>query len=266
MRCAATSIASPILTSLSLSARLVVCSSAFHGLGTVRNPPGLQAALAEPWRSQRDIRQNRDAKHIARNRRPSDTETCLTFGVCLRCAKPRLSIPHLRCRRCSGLDGLRPILTRGYQHRFTNYVRRVRPYRIGYAAQFARPSMFRPYPSGNHGSFRAALRRRRLCADPFGVMQPPSRPPAKAGITPIPSVCTASSRNHICICRHAFGLSACHSRASEIPLYAFPRRSPSSAGRIVKEQILASRCHPLSWGRPSSVGVRATSDERNANG
>lgn len=35
---------------------------------------------------------------------------------------------------------------------------------------------------------------------------------------------------------------------------------------IVKEQILASRCHPLCWGRPSSVGVRATSDERNTNG
>lgn len=59
-------------------------------------------------------------------------------------------------------------VTRGYQHRFTNYVRRVRPYRIGYAVQLARPNRFHKYPSGNHGSFRAALRRRRLCADPFG--------------------------------------------------------------------------------------------------
>ena len=126
-------------------------------------------------------------------------------------------------------------------------VRRVRPYRIGYAVQLARPNRFRPYPSGNHGSFRAALRRRRLCADPFGVMQPPSRPPAKAGITPIPSVCTASSRNHVCICRHAFGLSACHSRASEIPLYAFPRRSPSA-------QVVLSKSKSSLRGVTRSVG------------
>lgn len=157
-------------------------------------------------------------------------------------------------------------VTRGYQHRFTNYVRRVRPYRIGYAVQLVRPNRLHPYPSGNHGSFRAALRRRRLCADPFGVMQPQSRPPANTGITPIPSVCTASSRNHICICRHAFGLSACHSRASVIPLYAFPRRSPSAQVVLSKSKSSHRGFTRSVGGRPSSVGVRATSDERNANG
>ena len=91
---------------------------------------------------------------------------------------------------------------------------------------------------------------------------------AKPRFTPIPSVCTASSRHHACICRHAFGLSACHMHTSLRHLCTL-RISASlaySAGRIVKERILASRCHPLCWGRPSSVGVRATSDERNANG
>ena len=157
-------------------------------------------------------------------------------------------------------------VTRDYQHRFTNYVRRVRPYRIGYAAQFAKPSMFRQYPSGNHGSFRAALRRRRLCADHYVVMRPPSQPPAEAGIRPIPSVShciITSSRLHLppriglirlsltCIRNHVIRISA------SLTL---------SAGHIVKEQVLASRCHPLGWGRPSSVGVCATSDERNTNG
>ena len=157
-------------------------------------------------------------------------------------------------------------VTRDYQHRFTNYVRRVRPYRIGYAAQLAKPSMFRQYPSGNHGSFRAALRRRRLCADHYVVMRPPSQPPAEAGSTPIPSVShciITSSRLHLppriglirlsltCIRNHVIRISA------SLTL---------SAGRIVKDQVLASRCHPLGWGRPSSVGVCATSDERNTNG
>ena len=61
-------------------------------------------------------------------------------------------------------------VTRGYQHRFTNYVRRVRPYRIGYAVQLARPNRFHKYPSGNHGSFRAALRRAPCSADHYVVM------------------------------------------------------------------------------------------------
>ena len=157
-------------------------------------------------------------------------------------------------------------VTRGYQHRFTNYVRRVRPYRIGYAAQFAKPSMFRPYPSGNHGSFRATLRRRRLCADHLVVMRPTSQPPAEAGITPIPSVShciITSSRLHLpprfglirlsltCIRNHVIRISASLT----------PR-----AGRLVKEQVLASRCHPFCWRRPSSVGLRPTSDERCTSG
>ena len=56
--------------------------------------------------------------------------------------------------------------------------------------------------------------------------------------------------------------------AEDLRLYLSLSRIISFAERIsvVKEQILASRCHPLCWGRPSSVGVRATSDERNTNG
>ena len=153
-------------------------------------------------------------------------------------------------------------VTRGYQHRFTNYVRRVRPYRIGYAAQLARPNRFRQYPSGNHGSFRAAPRRRRLCADHYVVMRPMSQPPAEAGITPIPSVShriITLSHLHLppriglirlsltCIRNHVIRISA------SLTL---------SAGRIVKEQILASRCHPLCWGtsvfRGCSCHIRRT--------
>ena len=190
----------------------------------------------------------------------------------LRCAFRRAKlrhcqpIPHLRCHRYPGLDGLRPILTRGYQHRFTNYVRRVRPYRIGYAAQLARPNRFRKYPSGNHGSFRAALRRRRLCANHFVVMRPTSQPPAEAGITPIPSVShciITSSRLHL---PPRIGLIRLSLTGIRNPVIRISASLTLSAGRIVKEQILASRCHPLCWGRPSSVGVRATSDERNTNG
>ena len=205
--------------------RGLVCSSAFHGLGTVRLTPVKQAALTELWRSQRDIRQKRDAKHIAHipNRQ---IRHCLTFGESL----PSRQLPP--CYSSSTMPPL-PRLPRAFHAvslaatsiaSRTTFVVCV-PIALLSFAQFARPSEVRQYPSGNHGSFRAALRRRQLCADPLGVMQPPSRPPAKAGITPIPLVCTASSRNHICIYRHTFSLSACHSRASEIPLYAFPRRS-----------------------------------------
>lgn len=82
---------------------------------------------------------------------------------------------------------------------------------------------------------------------PLGHMRPPSRPPAKAGFTPIPSVRTASLAFHVSICRHAFGLSACHSRASVIPLYAFPRRSPSA-------QVVLSKSKPSHRGVTRSVG------------
>ena len=157
-------------------------------------------------------------------------------------------------------------VTRGYQHRFTNYVRRVRPYRIGYASQFAKPSMFRPYPSGNHGSFRAALRRRRLCADHFVVMRPMSQPPAEAGITPIPSVSHCIiTQSHLHM-PPRIGLIRLSLTGIRNPVIRISASLTLSAGRIVKEQILASRCHPLSWGRPPSVVVRATSDERNTNG
>ena len=44
------------------------------------------------------------------------------------------------------------------------------------STQFARPSGVRQYPSGNHGSFRAAHRRSCRRADPFGVTCHPSRP------------------------------------------------------------------------------------------
>ena len=161
---------------------------------------------------------------------------------------------------------LRDAITRKYQLVFTNFVRRVRPYRIGYAVQLARPNRFRPYPSGNHGSFRAALRRRRLCANHFVVMRPTSQPPAEAGITPIPSVShciITSSRLHL---PPRFGLIRLSLTCIRNHVIRISASLTLSAGRIVKEQILASRCHPLCWGRPSSVGVRATSDERNTNG
>ena len=44
------------------------------------------------------------------------------------------------------------------------------------STQFARPSGVRQYPSGNHGSFRAAHRRSCYRADPVGVICHPSRP------------------------------------------------------------------------------------------
>ena len=58
---------------------------------------------------------------------------------------------------------------------------------------------------------------------------------------------TASSRHRVCICRHASGLSACHSRASVIPLYAFPRRSPSA-------QVVLSKSKSSHRGVTRSVG------------
>lgn len=161
---------------MSLSARLVVCSSAFHGLGTVRNPLGLQAALAEPWRSQRDIRQKRDAKHIAHipNRQ---IRRCLTFGESLPsrqlppCDSPSTMPPLPRLPRAFHAVSLAAtsIASR------TTFVVCVPITSLSFA-QFARPSEVRQYPSGNHGSFRAALRRHCRRAAYFVGICHPSQP------------------------------------------------------------------------------------------
>lgn len=230
---------------MSLSARLVVCSSAFHGLGTVRNPLGLQAALAEPWRSQRDIRQKRDAKHIARS--PNrQIRHCLTFGESLPSRQlppldsPSTMPPLLRLPRAFHAVSLAAtsIASR------TTFVVCVPIASLSFA-QFARPSEVRQYPSGNHGSFRAAHRRSCCRAAYFVGICHPSQP---QGLR-------LDLRLYL------------HGKPRPRLTVAFQLSKNNQALRLApRGAVPSSPCGSHSFaGRPSSVGVRATSDERNTN-
>lgn len=115
-------------------------------------------------------------------------------------------------------------------------------------AQFARPSKVRQYPSGNHGSFRAALRRAHCSADHYVVMNLlVTATSLTARFTPIPF----AFHSHPLLRRAHIQLSKNNQAIRLAPRGAVPS-SPCGSH--------------LFAGRPSSVGVRATSDERNANG
>lgn len=115
-------------------------------------------------------------------------------------------------------------------------------------AQFVRPSKVRLYPSGNHGSFRAAQRRAPCSADHIVVVNLiVTATSLTARFTPIPF----AFHSHSLLRRAHIQLSKSNQALRLAPRGAVPS-SPCGSH--------------LFAGRPSSVGVRATSDERNDNG
>ena len=178
-----------------------------------------------------------------------------------------IPIPHLRCRRFPGYHALFTLCHSQLQASLHELRSSCASLSHWLRIPACKAEHVSPIPFGQSRLFPCRTTSPTVACQPLrGHMRPPSRPPDKAGITPVPSVShciTRISRQHLPPRLRLIRLSLTGIRNPAIRISA---SLAFSAGRIVKEQILASRCHPLCRGRPSSVGVRDTSDERNANG